>query len=62
MRRESFLILLGVLVLVAPFVGLPFSWLAWILPILGVLIIIAAISFRPNRAPREATPPAQQIS
>jgi hypothetical protein len=37
MSRESTLILVGVLVALAPFSGLPHSWLAVILPFLGIV-------------------------
>jgi hypothetical protein len=52
MTRESFLILLGVLVALSPFSGFPLSWLAWILPILGILIVGVSITLRRARSLR----------
>jgi uncharacterized membrane protein len=49
MSRENFLILLGVLVLLSPFAGLPMTWLAWILPILGIFILIVGFTLRRSR-------------
>jgi hypothetical protein len=46
MSRESVLILLAVLVIVAPFAGLPLLWLQILYPILGALILIIAVSLR----------------
>ncbi|MDB5266094.1 MAG: hypothetical protein JWM39_807 [Parcubacteria group bacterium] len=37
MTRERLLMLLGILILVSPFVGLPLTILTWILPVLGGL-------------------------
>jgi hypothetical protein len=54
MTRESFLVILGALVILSPFAGLPLSWLEWILPILGVIVIILGISLRRDRAARES--------
>lgn len=46
MSRSSTLILLGVLVLIAPFSGLPLSFLSFLLPVLGCFIAIIGISIR----------------
>jgi TRAP-type C4-dicarboxylate transport system permease small subunit len=46
MKRESFLVVLGVVIAISPFVGLPLSWLMYILPILGLLIVVIGISLR----------------
>jgi hypothetical protein len=53
MSRENFLILLGVLILLSPFAGLPMSILAWILPILGILVLVIGITLHRNRQPKE---------
>ncbi len=54
MSRESTLILFGVLVALSPFIGLPYIWLMWILPILGILVIVLGVALRAKRsAPRE---------
>jgi len=55
MSRESLLILLGVLIFLAPFSGLPFSWLSWILSLLGIIVGIVGFSLRAKRA---SPPPA----
>lgn len=49
MSREGTLILLGLFVALSPFVGLPYSWLMWILPILGLIILAQAIVLRMRR-------------
>jgi TRAP-type C4-dicarboxylate transport system permease small subunit len=46
MSRESTVILLGVLVAVSPFTGLPLSLLSWVLPILGALLVLIGITLR----------------
>ncbi len=56
MTRESFLILLGALVVAAPFAGLPLSWLAGALPIIGLLIILIGVWQRRDRQIRERAP------
>ena len=54
MSKEGTLFTVGVLVMLAPFAGLPMSWLEWLLPIFGAIIIIAAYLVRQERA----APPA----
>ena len=46
MTRTGALIVLGILVFVAPFSGLPTSWLSWILPLCGFLIAFIGASLR----------------
>lgn len=46
MRKESFLFLIGLLVFVAPIVGVPESWKAPYLFVLGGCIIILSFSYR----------------
>lgn len=56
MSRESILSILGLFVILAPFIGLPLKILAWILPILGVLIVIIGLSlWNRNRTKRIRT-------
>ncbi len=50
MSRNRILTLLGVLIFLSPFIGLPYSWLTVILPVLGVLVLI--IAFTPSRTTR----------
>lgn len=42
MTKEGLLITLGVLTAVSPFVGLPSSWLAYILPMFGLIAAVVA--------------------
>lgn len=49
MSRESVLILFGLLVAFSPFSGLPISWLAWILPILGATVLVIGVSFKAQK-------------
>lgn len=42
------LIILGALVFVAPFSGLPMNILAWILPVFGLAVAAIGISYRRN--------------
>lgn len=61
MNRKQTLLALGVLVVLSPFVGLPYAWLMWILPALGVLIVFAALSGRARvSAPEQAPAPAHE--
>jgi uncharacterized membrane protein YhaH (DUF805 family) len=55
MHRESFLIILAVLIMVSPFAGLPLFWLEWILPILGLFVLIIGISLRRVRDAKSAS-------
>ena len=61
MSREGLLIFLGILIFLIPFSGLPFSWLSWILSLLGIIVGIIGFSLRAKRAspppPHEETPP-----
>lgn len=52
MSRSSLLILLGILVFLAPFSGLPMSLLIWILPVLGLSIGLIGVSLRPRPVAR----------
>jgi hypothetical protein len=45
MSRERLLMLLGILVVVSPFVGLPLAILTWVLPVLGALVFAIGTSF-----------------
>lgn len=54
MSRSSFLILLGILTAIAPFSGLPSSWLAALLPVLGLSVAGAGFSIRLQGVREEA--------
>jgi len=60
MSRESVLILLAALVVVAPFSGLPVSWLEIILPVIGALVLLIGISLRRSRQNSDTTAPAAE--
>ncbi len=45
MSRERLLMLLGILVVLSPFVGLPLAILTWILPVLGASVLAIGASF-----------------
>ena len=49
---------LALLVALSPFLGLPYSWLMWLLPILGLLIVFIALSSRRSAARHEEPPVA----
>lgn len=68
MTRESILIILGVLVTVSPWSGLPLRVLAWILPVLGIAIAFTGFTLHTRAAHRAAnaskeasTRPAQEL-
>jgi hypothetical protein len=60
MSRPATLIVLGILIFLSPFSGLPLSWLSWILPILGLGVLVSGLSLRQARvrAERRAAPSA----
>jgi uncharacterized membrane protein len=49
MSRESLLVLLGVIIALSPYLGIPVVWLAVILPLLGVAIAVIGASLRARR-------------
>lgn len=52
MHHNRIFIVFGILVALSPFVGLPYSWLAVLLPVLGALIVLCALLFgRARQAP-----------
>jgi hypothetical protein len=54
MSKEVTLSIVGVLVLVTPYLGLPMSWLAVLLPALGaIILVIAQIIRRQGTAPQQ---------
>ena len=46
MRKETFLLIVGTAVFITPFLGLPQSWIAIYLYVLGSFIVLIAISCR----------------
>jgi len=57
MSRARILILLGVLIALAPFSGLPSSWLEFALPVLGLFVLAAGYSFRSKTETEQAPEP-----
>jgi len=53
MSRSSTLILLGVIVLLAPFIGVPGDWVELIETIAGIMIVGFGIALRPAASPQE---------
>ena len=49
MSRSLMLIVAGVLAALAPFSGLPMAVLAWILPVLGLVIVAIGVSYKRER-------------
>lgn len=49
MSREGIIMVLAVVVMVSPFVGLPYAWLLWVLPSIGFVICALALSLRVRR-------------
>lgn len=46
MSKESFIFILGVVVAVTPFLGIPGTWKQWVFIIAGVLIIVVGYQLR----------------
>jgi Na+/H+ antiporter NhaC len=55
MTRERVLMILGALVLISPWSGLPLAWLTWILPIIGLVVLAIGFTLRNRTA---VAPPA----
>lgn len=54
MTRAHLVILLGLLTMLSPFLGLPYSWLMVLVPLLGLATIGCGIALRPKRPVLEA--------
>lgn len=50
MSRSLMLIILGALIVLSPFSGLPLSILTWILPVLGLIAVAIGVSYRTKRS------------
>lgn len=55
MSRENVLILLGLLIMLAPFSGLPNSWLEFVLPAFGLVVVLIASMVRAQQRAEEAS-------
>jgi CDP-diglyceride synthetase len=53
MHRSTFFILLGILVSLVSFIGLPYSWLMVLLPVFGLLIAGLGYSLRLKKSSTE---------
>jgi len=49
MHRETIVTILGLLVTVSLFIGLPITWLRIILPIVGLVIVFIGVTLRSRR-------------
>ena len=62
MTRETVLMILGALVFISPWIGIPMAWLQWALLVLGLAIIAIGITLRrrmhEDELPPAATPPS----
>lgn len=54
MSKSTTLIVLGVLIFLSPFIGLPTSWLSWLLPLFG--IIVGVIGYLVRMRAKQETP------
>lgn len=49
MHRLQALMVLGLLTALSPFLGLPYAWLMWILPVLGIVSFVTAFTLSRKR-------------
>jgi len=49
MTRESLLIVIGALLALSPFLGLPYSWLMVLVPALSAVVIVIGVTLRKKR-------------
>lgn len=50
MTRETLLIILGIALALTPFLGLPYSWLMVLVPLLSAGVIVIGITLRKKRS------------
>ncbi len=62
MSREGIIMTLGLLTAVSPFIGLPYSWLMWMLPVLGLVSFALALTLRVKRQRARAVPTAPPVN
>lgn len=58
MSRSLMLIVLGVLIALSPFSGLPMNILTWVLPVFGLVAVAIGVSYRRQQTssvPHEAS-------
>ncbi len=56
MKRESLLILVGALLILSPFLGLPYTWLMFIVPGLALVVISIGVSLRLPKRVKDPEP------
>lgn len=49
MSRESVLLILTIVVILTPFLGLPYSWIMVVIPVLGFAILGIGVTLRIRR-------------
>jgi predicted Na+-dependent transporter len=54
------LIILGALVMISPFAGLPMSILSWILPVLGLIALAIGVSYKREKLLAQSTRPSYE--
>lgn len=52
MSREPILIVLGILLSISPFVGMPPSWFMYFLPVMGALVALIGFTLHQKRKQR----------
>ncbi len=60
MSRSLMLIVLAVLIILAPFSGLPMSILTWILPVLGFVLLAIGISYKRTGVSKSSVEPIHE--
>ncbi len=60
MSRSLMLIVLAVLIILAPFSGLPMSILTWILPVLGFVLLAIGISYKREGMTKSSAEPTHE--
>lgn len=64
MSKEGVIAILGVLTAIAPFMGIPHSWLDFLYPVTGLVIMVLALILhrarRDAHARRESAAPAYE--
>jgi hypothetical protein len=60
MSRESILVIVGILLMVSPFVGLPLSILMWLYLALGLLVSLIGVTLRLRKKRRASIHEASQ--
>lgn len=62
MSKSTTLITLGVLIFISPFIGLPTSWLSWLLPLFGIIVgVIGYLVRESKQLPREVSHEAEVV-